>query len=149
MFHRHTRRPSGFRCTFVRRHQSNIHFVEVESMNPTFPILDDQNGILTVTNLVDANGNNLTGPLPAVINAASTNSSQLSVTPVAGSSTQFLVQSGQAVGAPITESIILTGTDPTTGASLSTQVDFNITHDTPANPPVGFAVTFGQVQKNT
>lgn len=120
-------------------------------MNPTFPLQDDSNGVLTVTNLIDTTGAPFAGPLPAVINASSLNGAQLSITPVAGQPAQFLVKSLAPVTDPITASISLTGTDAGTGAALATQVDFTITHDVvPPPPPVpaGFAVTFGNIQKN-
>jgi hypothetical protein len=115
------------------------------SANQQFPILDDKSGILTITGLIDANGLPLPGPLPTALVASSTNAAQLSVAPVAGQPAQFLITSNQAVGgSPVTETITVAGADFATGAQLSSGFDFVITHDTPVNPPVGFAATFVQ-----
>jgi hypothetical protein len=112
--------------------------------NQQFPILDDKSGILTITGLVDVNGNPVSGPLPASLTASSSNAAQLSATPVDGQPLQFLITSNQAVGSPVTETITVQGTDVTTGAPLSSGFDFVISHDVPVNPPTGFSASFVQ-----
>ena len=119
------------------------------SGNQQFPLLDDQNGILTITGLVDATGKPIPGlPLPASVSASSSDASQLSVTPVPGQPLQFNVKSLAPVTAAITDTITIQGTDVTTGQPLSTGFDFVVTHDVPAVVPVGFAATFDQIAKN-